>query len=100
MLRLLEKLWKDHQHVRICEVLTLVLMQSSHVLFFLLVDICKFFGCELGAQTQMDSKNSRYIVNGSHEGPKLQDLLDVFIKKFVLCPECENPETTLVKSYV
>ena len=44
----------------------------------------------------MDVKNSRYIVNGSHEEPRLQDLLDGFIKKFVLCPECENPETTLV----
>ena len=59
-------------------------------------DICKFFGCELGAQTQMDAKNSRYIVNGSHEVARLQDLLDGFIKKFVLCPECENPETALV----
>ena len=63
-----------------------------------MVDTCKFFGCELGAQTQMDIKNGRYIVNGSHESPKLQDLLDGFIKKFVLCPECENPETDLVGS--
>jgi len=55
----------------------------------------KYFGCELGAQTQMDSKNERYIVNGSHEATKLQDLLDGFIKKFVLCPSCDNPETIL-----
>lgn len=55
----------------------------------------KFFGCELGAQTQFDVKNDRYIVNGSHEANKLQDMLDGFIKKFVLCPECENPETDL-----
>lgn len=55
----------------------------------------KFFGCELGAQTQFDFKNDRYIVNGSHDNAKLQDLLDGFIRKFVLCPECENPETTL-----
>ncbi|XP_067941506.1 eukaryotic translation initiation factor 5-like [Watersipora subatra] len=53
----------------------------------------KFFGCELGAQTTFDHKRDRYIVNGSHEAEKLQDLLDGFIKKFVLCPECENPET-------
>lgn len=51
--------------------------------------------CELGAQTQFDVKNDRYIVNGSHEANKLQDMLDGFIKKFVLCPECENPETDL-----
>lgn len=55
----------------------------------------KFFGCELGAQTQFDVKNDRFIVNGSHEANKLQDMLDGFIKKFVLCPECENPETDL-----
>ncbi|XP_065176630.1 eukaryotic translation initiation factor 5-like [Sycon ciliatum] len=55
----------------------------------------KYFGCELGAQTQMDAKNERYIVNGSHDAPKLQGLLDGFIKKFVLCAECGNPETNL-----
>lgn len=55
----------------------------------------KFFGCELGAQTQFDFKNDRYIVNGSHESSKLQSMLDGFIKKYVLCPECENPETVL-----
>ncbi|XP_026880928.1 eukaryotic translation initiation factor 5 [Electrophorus electricus] len=55
----------------------------------------KFFGCELGAQTQFDVKNDRYIVNGSHEANKLQDMLDGFIRKFVLCPECDNPETDL-----
>ncbi|KAI2651873.1 Eukaryotic translation initiation factor 5 [Labeo rohita] len=58
-------------------------------------DPTKFFGCELGAQTQFDSKNDRYIVNGSHEANKLQDMLDGFIRKFVLCPECDNPETDL-----
>uniref|UniRef100_A0A672HE74 Eukaryotic translation initiation factor 5 n=1 Tax=Salarias fasciatus TaxID=181472 RepID=A0A672HE74_SALFA len=42
----------------------------------------KFFGCELGAQTQFDTKNDRYIVNGSHEANKLQDMLDGFIRKF------------------
>lgn len=55
----------------------------------------KYFGCELGAQTQFDAKNERYIVNGSHDPSKLQDLLDGFIKRFVLCPECDNPETQL-----
>lgn len=59
----------------------------------------KYFGCELGAQTQFDVKNDRYIVNGSHEANKLQDMLDGFIKKFVLCPECENPETELVSAF-
>ncbi|XP_065346205.1 eukaryotic translation initiation factor 5 [Cloeon dipterum] len=61
----------------------------------------KFFGCKLGAQTQVDFKNDRYIVNGAHEASKLQDLLDGFIKKYVLCPSCDNPETVLlVKSSI
>lgn len=55
----------------------------------------KYFGCELGAQTLFDAKNDRYIVNGEHDAGKLQSLLDGFIKKFVLCQGCENPETTL-----
>lgn len=58
----------------------------------------KYFGCELGAQTQFDYKNERFIVNGSHDAAKLQDLLDGFIRKFVLCPECDNPETDLLVS--
>ena len=44
----------------------------------------------------MDPKTGRYIVNGAHESSKLQDLLDGFIKNFVLCEQCENPETALV----
>lgn len=56
----------------------------------------KYFGCELGAQTQFDYKNERFIVNGSHDASKLQDLLDGFIRKYVLCPECDNPETELL----
>lgn len=59
------------------------------------LDPTKFFGCELGAQTNFDLKNDRYIVNGEHDANKLQEILDNFIKKFVLCPACENPETTL-----
>ncbi|CAG8465221.1 12909_t:CDS:2 [Acaulospora colombiana] len=56
----------------------------------------KFFGCELGAQVKCDEKNDRYIVNGAHDAAKLQELLDVFIKKFVLCAGCSNPETDLI----
>ncbi|CAL1673207.1 unnamed protein product [Lasius platythorax] len=58
----------------------------------------KYFGCELGAQTQFDFKNERFIVNGSHDATKLQDLLDGFIRKYVLCPACDNPETELMVS--
>jgi len=55
----------------------------------------KYFGIELGAQTHIDATNERYIVNGSHDEDKLQGILDGYIKKFVLCQECYNPETKL-----
>ncbi|TPX76328.1 hypothetical protein CcCBS67573_g02411 [Chytriomyces confervae] len=58
----------------------------------------KFFGSELGAQTKVDEKLDRYIINGAHDAAKLQNLLDSFIKKFVLCPSCLNPETDLRRS--
>ncbi|CAG0917408.1 unnamed protein product [Notodromas monacha] len=55
----------------------------------------KYFGCELGALTKVDLKNDRYIVNGAHEANRLQTLLDGFIKEYVLCRACDNPETVL-----
>jgi len=56
----------------------------------------KFFGSELGAQTSVDEKNDRYIVNGAHDARRLRELLDAFIDKFVLCGACKNPETDLI----
>lgn len=85
-----------------CESRLLHFCQMYRFLLLILLfsaDPTKFFGCELGAQTQFDTKNDRYIVNGSHEANKLQDMLDGFIKKFVLCAECDNPETDLVTLY-
>jgi translation initiation factor 5 len=66
--------------------------------YFTFLDPTKYFGCELGAQTQIDYKNDRFVVNGSHDANKLQELLDGFIRKFVLCPSCDNPETDLIVS--
>ena len=56
----------------------------------------KFFGFELGAQTNTNPSDDRWIINGSHEASKLQDHLDTFINKFVLCKKCKNPETDLI----
>ncbi|CAN6655619.1 eukaryotic translation initiation factor 5 [Trichomonascus vanleenenianus] len=58
--------------------------------------VIKFFGFELGAQTSINETSDRYIVNGAHDQPKMQDLLDGFISKFVLCASCKNPETDLI----
>ncbi|KAK4661597.1 eukaryotic translation initiation factor 5 [Podospora pseudopauciseta] len=55
--------------------------------------LIKYFGFELGAQTNIDPADDRWIINGAHEANKLQELLDGFISKFVLCKKCKNPET-------
>jgi len=57
----------------------------------------KFFGFELGAITTIDVTNDKFIVNGKHDQPKLMQVLDDFIEKFILCKKCErNPETYMV----
>ncbi|KIX03897.1 uncharacterized protein Z518_07450 [Rhinocladiella mackenziei CBS 650.93] len=57
--------------------------------------VIKYFGFELGAQTNTNPKDDRWIINGAHEASKLQDSLDGFISKFVLCKACKNPETEI-----
>jgi translation initiation factor 5 len=58
--------------------------------------VIKYFGFELGAQTNSNPADDRWIINGAHEASKLQDYLDGFITKFVLCKKCKNPETEVV----
>ncbi|KAJ8530631.1 hypothetical protein K7X08_023512 [Anisodus acutangulus] len=53
----------------------------------------KYFGNELGAQSKFDEKTGTALVNGAHETPKLAGLLENFIKKYVQCYGCRNPET-------
>ncbi|KAI3930510.1 hypothetical protein MKW98_022159 [Papaver atlanticum] len=53
----------------------------------------KYFGCELGAQSKFDEKTGVALVNGAHDTAKLAGLLENFIKKFVQCYGCGNPET-------
>ena len=57
--------------------------------------VIKYFGFELGAQTNTNPKDDRWIINGAHESSKLQDSLDGFITRFVLCKSCKNPETDI-----
>ena len=57
--------------------------------------VIKYFGFELGAQTNTNPTDDRWIINGAHEAGKLQDYLDGFITKFVLCKKCKNPETDI-----
>lgn len=60
---------------------------------YMFLDVIKYFGFELGAQTNTNPADDRWIINGAHEASKLQDYLDGFINKFVLCKMCKNPET-------
>eukprot|EP00892_Ulva_mutabilis_P011881 jgi/Ulvmu1/9065/UM005_0158.1 len=55
----------------------------------------KHFGCELGAQTNFDKKTGTSIVNGAHDAKKLSEVLEIFIKKYVQCYSCGNPETVI-----
>jgi len=55
----------------------------------------KWFGCELGAQstyTTKEGEGERAIVNGHHDTPIFQTMLDKFIDKYVLCEQCHLPE--------
>ncbi|OIW17270.1 hypothetical protein TanjilG_22382 [Lupinus angustifolius] len=56
----------------------------------------KYFGCELGAQSKFDEKTGTSHVNGAHETAKLAGLLENFIKKYVQCYGCGNPETEIL----
>lgn len=58
--------------------------------------VIKYFGFELGAQTNVNPADDRWIINGAHDAAKLQDYLDGFISKFVLCKKCKNPETDVI----
>lgn len=58
--------------------------------------VVKWFGLDLGAQTNMDPPDDRWIINGAHDGETLQKSLFIFIEKYVLCDDCGNPETDFV----
>mmetsp|Transcript_1212 Transcript_1212/g.3391 ORF Transcript_1212/g.3391 Transcript_1212/m.3391 type:complete len:397 (+) Transcript_1212:334-1524(+) len=55
----------------------------------------KYFGCELGAQSRFSDDSGQSIVNGAHDSRTLSEVLEGFIKKFVQCYACGNPETVI-----
>jgi len=56
-------------------------------------EVCKFFGCELGAQTTWNPETVRAQVNGHHTDQILQQMMHKYIDAFVICPNCGLPET-------
>jgi len=60
--------------------------------------ILRFFGFELGASTQIDTKETnhpKYVIIGHRTVDELDNALDKFISNFVVCGTCKNPETVL-----
>jgi len=58
--------------------------------------ILKYFGYELGSSTQITKNDNKYILRGIHDKITLKDLLHKFISNYVLCSNCDNPETVIV----
>lgn len=62
--------------------------------------VTKFFGYELGTRSSYTEKkkgeDERATLYGWWETSALQELLDLFIEKYVLCPRCRLPEIDLV----
>jgi len=52
----------------------------------------KFFGMEVGAVSQFDTKRNVGIVNGVHQTKELQKMLRKFVREFILCQKCGLPE--------
>ena len=55
----------------------------------------KYFGCTLGAQSRFNEESGQSIVNGSFHTSELVSTLEGFIKTFVQCYKCGNPETVM-----
>jgi len=53
----------------------------------------KFFAYELAATSKF--KDEKWILTGSFNQEKIQDCVFDFIKRFVLCKSCRNPETVI-----
>lgn len=73
--------------VNVCEIATALNRPAQY--------LTSYFGYELGTRAQFDERNARFTINGAHDATTLQELLDGFIRAYVLCPECDNPETKL-----
>jgi len=55
----------------------------------------KYWGYELGAPTEFKANEDKYMLNGSFSTAVLQEFLDKFIEKFVLCGRCKYPEIVI-----
>ena len=54
-------------------------------------EILKFISYEAGTQTKL--KNDKMTINKAMMSNDLQTIIYDYIERFVLCPDCDNPET-------
>lgn len=57
--------------------------------------LMKFFQFEIGAQRNVSAKDDKFLLMGSHTSERMQDKIYDFVRKFVLCKHCRNPETAV-----
>lgn len=57
--------------------------------------LMKFYQVELGAQRTVSAKDDKFLLMGSHTTERMQEKLYDYIRKFVLCKHCRNPETAV-----
>ena len=62
--------------------------QSTHLLRHLSHSLC--------TQSSFDKKNMTYKLNGHHEEATIQRVIFEFVRRFILCSTCNNPETEFV----
>lgn len=58
--------------------------------------LMKFFQSEMGAQRTVLAKDDKFLIMGNHAEDRVQEKVYDFIRKFVLCRSCRNPETRLL----
>ena len=58
-------------------------------------ELCRFFAYELGVahNASANSGEQQTRIKGLHSAKTLQELVFVYVDKFVLCPNCHDPET-------
>lgn len=57
--------------------------------------LMKYFQSELGAQRTVSTKDDKFLLMGAHPTERMQEKLYDFIRLFVLCKHCRNPETSI-----
>jgi translation initiation factor 2 subunit 2 len=58
-------------------------------------ELAKFLYKELGAGGNID--NERLILTGRFENEQINTELNLYYKRYVICPVCGTPDTTLIK---